>query len=92
MGVGVHNFNPRTWEAEADGSLWVQGQPSKLQDNLVSNIHTHMHAFTHTQYSYMHAYTHIYTHILLIQFLEFPSIYSLELTFPARDLSGRFWK
>jgi hypothetical protein len=25
--VTVHTFNPRTWEAEAGGSLWVQGQP-----------------------------------------------------------------
>ena len=25
--VVVHAFNPSTWEAEADGSLWVQDQP-----------------------------------------------------------------
>ena len=24
----LHAFNPSTWEAEAGGSLWVQGQPS----------------------------------------------------------------
>ena len=35
----VHTFNPSTWEAEADGSLWVQGQPglqSEFQDKLQS--------------------------------------------------------
>jgi hypothetical protein len=31
----AHAFNPSTQEAEADGSLWVQGQPGlqNLQDN-----------------------------------------------------------
>ena len=32
----LHAFNPRTWEAEAGGSLWVQGQPglhSEFQDS-----------------------------------------------------------
>jgi hypothetical protein len=23
----AHTFNPRTWKAEADGSLWAQDQP-----------------------------------------------------------------
>jgi hypothetical protein len=32
----AHTFNPRTWEAEAGGYLWVWGQPglySKFQDS-----------------------------------------------------------
>ena len=32
----VHTFNLSTWEAEAGGSLWIQGQPglqSEFQDS-----------------------------------------------------------
>jgi hypothetical protein len=25
--VVAHSFNSSTWEAEAEGSLWIQGQP-----------------------------------------------------------------
>ena len=35
-GVVAHTFNPSTWEAEADGYLWVQdqaGPQSQLQDS-----------------------------------------------------------
>ena len=30
--VVVHAFKPSTWEAEAGGSLWVQGLQSEFQD------------------------------------------------------------
>lgn len=28
---GVHIFNPKTWEADAHGVLWVWGKPVKMQ-------------------------------------------------------------
>lgn len=30
LGIVVHNFSSRTWEAEADRALWVSGQPVLL--------------------------------------------------------------
>ena len=33
LGMVVHVFNPSTWDAEAGGSLWVQGQ-TDLQTSL----------------------------------------------------------
>ena len=45
--VVAHAFNPSTWEAEADGSLWVRGQPG-LQE-LIPGLAPKQHRETLSQ-------------------------------------------
>jgi hypothetical protein len=39
LGIVVHIFNARTWEAEAGGSLWIQAQPGTLKVLELRGLH-----------------------------------------------------